>query len=226
MRLFLWRCENKSLPSLNECWGKHRALITRIDKPSRAQLGQFGPYPTLPYHIHFPTLPLPYPTLPLPLPTITFPNHIIPQILHRPFPALTVSYPNVPYPSLPYNALPYNTPTILYPTLPYHTLPLPYPNQSYLLYQTLTYPTLPYPYLYPYPYPTPDTTPTFTLPYPTRGIFGIDYDLRQAPISIQISEVAKDTYKLKIVTSFKGNKSPKMYAFPQNEWIFPSFSIL
>ena len=55
--------------------GKHYALITRVDKPSLAQV---RPYPTLvlPY---YPTLP--YPILPYPIPYLTIP------------PTLTLPYP-------------------------------------------------------------------------------------------------------------------------------------
>ena len=80
-------CLGKSLPSLRD---KHCALITSVNKPSRAQLGQFGPYSTLPYTtstitLLYPTLPhhiTPYPTLPLPLPyftlTLSYPYHTHP----------------------------------------------------------------------------------------------------------------------------------------------------
>ena len=109
----------KSLPSLNDYWGKHHALITSVDKPSRVPRGTTQ---TLPYPTHTPTLPyptLPYPTLPyptLPYPTLPYPT--------LPYP--TLPYPTLPYPTLPYPTLPY--PTLPYPTLPYPTLPLSYPT--------------------------------------------------------------------------------------------------
>ena len=118
--------KGKSLPLLNDYWGKHCALITSMDKLSRAQVGQFRPYPTLPYP--YPTLP--YPTLPYP--TLPYPTPILPFPYPTPFPT--------PYLTLPYPLL-YPTPyhTLLYPTLPYPTL----------IYQTLQYPTSTR------PYPTP-----------------------------------------------------------------------
>ena len=92
-------------------WGKHHALITRVDKKSLAQV---GPYPTLPY----PTLP--YPTQPYP--TLPYPT---PYPLPYPLPYPTLPYPTLPYPTLPYPTLPPTKPNpILPPTLP---LPLPYP---------------------------------------------------------------------------------------------------
>ena len=104
--------KGKSLPSLNDYWGKHFVLITSIDKLSRARVGQFRPYPTptlpyptiLPYHI--PTLPLPYP---------------------YPTPYLTLPYPTptIPYPSLPHSKLPNTTIPHLYPT---HAILYPYPT--------------------------------------------------------------------------------------------------
>ena len=100
-----------NLPSLNDYWGKHRALITRVDKPSRVQMRQLGPYPTLPYPtLPYPTLPypsLPYPTLPYPTPPHPTPPHPTP-------PTPTPLHPTHP---------PYPTPTLTYPTLPYSTLP-------------------------------------------------------------------------------------------------------
>ena len=82
-------------------WGKHHALMTRVDKPSLAQ-------------VRHPTLVLPYPTLPLvPYPTLPL----------VPYPPL----PSPPLPTLPYHTLPCPTP-YPYPT-PYPTLPtLPYPT--------------------------------------------------------------------------------------------------
>ena len=101
-------------------WGKHHALVTRVDKPSLAQVGH---YPTLPLPLPYPTpFSLPYPPLPRPQPYPTLPY---------PLP-----YPTLPYPTLPYPTLPY--PTLPYPTLPYPTLPLP-------LSLPLPYPILPYP---------------------------------------------------------------------------------
>ena len=88
-------------------WGKHHALITRVDKPSLAQVR----HPTL----VLPSPPLPYPPIPSPpLPSPTLPNPTLP-------------YPTLPYPTLPYPILPYPTPT---PTLPY---PTPYPTLPYPL---------------------------------------------------------------------------------------------
>ena len=107
-------------------WGKHHALITRVDKPSLAQV---RPYPTLvlPYHT------LPSPTLP---PTLRYPT--LPYTLPQPY---ALPYPTLPYPT-PNPTLPYPT---LCPALPYPTLPYPHPMPC---------PTLPYPAL-PCPAPTP-----------------------------------------------------------------------
>ena len=124
----------KSQPSLNDYWGKHHALITSVDKPSRASSGTTLtlPYPTLPY----PTLP--YPTLPHPTPPHPTPPHPTPPHPTPPHPTPTLPYPTPPLPlhhPYPSPTIPYPTlPTLPYPTLPYPTLPLPYPT-----------PTLPYP---------------------------------------------------------------------------------
>ena len=145
-----------------------------MNKPSRTQLGQFGPYstPTIPYLYHNPTLPLPlplhYPTPPHPTPPHhitphhTIPHHITPHLTtpyhtllylyFYPTPTIFYPYPILP---LPYPPLPYFTPTLLYPyhTPPHHTLPLSYPT-----------PTRPYPYhILPLPYPTLYTWQAFLL---------------------------------------------------------------
>ena len=110
---------NGKLPSLNDYWGKHCALITGVDKPSRVR--QLKPYPTLPYPTlpystpPHPTPPLPYPTLPLPYPT-----------LPCPYPTLLYPSPTIPSPT-------HLTPTTTLP-LPYQTLPPPQP------YSTILYP--------------------------------------------------------------------------------------
>ena len=91
----------KPLPSLIDYWGKHCALITGVEKPSR--IGQLKPYLTLPY----PTQPYPTP----PHPTPPYPT--------LPYPTLHLPYPTLPYPALP---LPYPYPS--QQTLP-HTPPLP-----------------------------------------------------------------------------------------------------
>ena len=159
-------------------WGNHHALITRVDKPSLAQV---RPYPTL-------VLPYPTPNPSLPYPTLPYPTQPYPTL---PYPTLS---PTLPYPTLPY--------TVPYP-IPYPTLPYPYPTlyplfvfEQQLLFrvdslcdlgfsalgwgkhhalitrvdkpslaQVRPYPTLvlPYPTL---PYPNP-TLPYPTLPYPT-----------------------------------------------------------
>ena len=110
--------------------GKHHVLLTRVDKPSLAQVR-------------------PYPTLVLPYPT---PNSTLPHLPSPPFPSPPLPSPN-PYPTL-YPTLPHPMPcpALPYPTLPYPTLPktLPYPP--------LAYPPLPY--TLPYPNPTlPYTLP-------------------------------------------------------------------
>ena len=51
---------------MSDYWGKHHALITSVDKPSRAQVGQFGPTLPLPKPQPYPTPNLPYNTLPYP----------------------------------------------------------------------------------------------------------------------------------------------------------------
>ena len=97
----------KPLPFINDYWGKHCALITSVDKPSRVR--QLKPYPTPPHPTH-PTLPyptLPYPTLPcpaLPCPALPCPA--------QPYPYPT-TYPSLPYPQAPAHPHPY--PTTPYP---------------------------------------------------------------------------------------------------------------
>ena len=101
--------KGKSLPSLNDYWGKHCALITGMDKLSQAKWDNSDP--TLPH----PTL-LPYPILPYP--TLPYPT--------LPYPIIPFPYPT-PYPT-PYLTLPYPTPYYtLPPTIPYSTLPFPTP---------------------------------------------------------------------------------------------------
>ena len=135
-----------------------------MNKPSRAQLGQFGPYstPTITYLYHNPTLPYPYPYTTLPTPHHTTPHHTTP---HHTTPHQTIPYHTLlylyPYPTptrfypypilpLPYPPLPYFTPTIPHPC---HTLPLSYPT-----------PTRPYPYHILFlPYPTLYTWQAFLL---------------------------------------------------------------
>ena len=113
---YLFSCgdfKGKYLPSLNDYWGKHHALITSMDKLSRAQVGQFGPYPTPPYYTlpyppyHYPTLP--YPTLPYP--TLPYPYHTLPLLYTTP--TLPLPYPTLPFPSIP----------LPYPTMPCHAMP-------------------------------------------------------------------------------------------------------
>ena len=108
----------KSLPSLNDYWGKHHALIASVDKPSRVPSGTTRtlPYPTPPHPtLSYPALPcptLPCPPYPNPLPYPTpYPTPTLP--LHHPYPSPTIPYPALPY---PYRTLPYRTPT---PTRPY-----------------------------------------------------------------------------------------------------------
>ena len=117
--------KGKSLPSLRTI----ETNTVHLNKPSRAQLGQFGPYPTLPY----PTLPhltSPHPTPPHhTTPHHTTPHHTTPHhtlLYLYPYPTPTIFYP-YPILPLPYPPLPYFTPTIFHP---YHTLPLPYPTPT------------------------------------------------------------------------------------------------
>ena len=109
-----------SVQLMSDYWGKHRALTTSVDKPSRAQVGQFGPtrpcpnptlpltYHTIPYHtLLYPcchTTPLLCLTLPLPYPSPTKPYHY-------PYPTLLLLY-LTPKPTIPYPSLPYLTPTL------------------------------------------------------------------------------------------------------------------
>ena len=94
----------KLLPSLNDYWGKHCALITSVDKPSR--VGQLKPYPTPPH----PSPPQPHPT-------------------HPPHPTLSLPYPiPLPYPHPTSTPYPSPTPT---PPLPYHTLPYKHGKPSF-----------------------------------------------------------------------------------------------
>ena len=67
-------------------WGKHHALITRVDKPSLAQVGPY-PTPTLPYPTLPPTLPYPTPNLPYPYP------YSNPYLYHYPYPTHLASLP-------------------------------------------------------------------------------------------------------------------------------------
>ena len=145
-----------------------------MNKPSRAQLGQFGPYstPTIPYLYHNPTLPYPTPTLPYPTPfhhtpahhttpNFTTPHHTSP---HYTTPHYTTPHHTIPYPTLP---LPYLTLTSSYPyhTHPYPTLPLAYPTPTIPYpYHTLPYPTRPFSYhILPLPYFTLYTWQAFLL---------------------------------------------------------------
>ena len=78
-------------------WGKHHVLITRVDKPSLAQV---RPYPTL--VLPYPTSPtLPYPTLPyaLPCPALPYPTVPPPYALPYPHPHPIPPHPNLPYPT-------------------------------------------------------------------------------------------------------------------------------
>ena len=101
--------KGKSLHSLNDYLVNHRSLITSVDKPTKAQLGKFRLYPTIPYPF------LPYPTLPYPTTPLTCP---------------TIPYPTLPYPTLP---CPYHTLSLPYPyiILHYYVLSLPYHTLSY-----------------------------------------------------------------------------------------------
>ena len=121
--------KGKSLPSLNEYWGKHCALITSMDKLYYLEPKWDNsdptlplPYPVLPF---YPTniLPYPIPTLPIsyPIPNLTLPN---------PSPYYTLPYLTIPYPSLPHSKLSNPTLPLPYPspTLPHHTHTLPYPR--------------------------------------------------------------------------------------------------
>ena len=79
------------VPSLNDYCGKHCALITSVDKPSRVR--QLIPYPTLPY-LNYPTLPYPtppHPTPPHPTPPLPYP---IPLPYHT-LPHLYLNYPTL-----------------------------------------------------------------------------------------------------------------------------------
>ena len=115
--------KGKSLPALKDYWGKHCALITSMDKLSRAQVGKFRPfpYPTLSYPTTLPLI-LPYSVLPYPIPTLPLSYSIPYPYLTLPYPLLystpyhTLLYPTLPNPTLNYQTLPYPT-----PTLPHHT---------------------------------------------------------------------------------------------------------
>ena len=82
------------VPSLNDYCGKHCALITSVDKPSRVR--QLKPYPTVPHPTPTHTTP-PHPILPLPYP-IPLPYNTLPHL-----------YPTIPYPinmaSLPFEIM-------------------------------------------------------------------------------------------------------------------------
>ena len=104
--------KGKSLPSLNDYWGKHHALITSVDKPSRAIV---VPYPTPPTPPH----PQLYPTLaPASAPTLPYPS-----------PAPTLSYPTLPYPTPTPYPYPNTLPKRSQPQTLTLTLPLPYPRE-------------------------------------------------------------------------------------------------
>ena len=138
-----------------------------MNKPSRAQLGQFGPCstPTIPYLNHNPTLP--YPTLPLhyPIPPHrtapqpATPHHITTHhtTLHHTTPHYTTPHHITPHHTTPHHTLLYLYP---YPTIfnPYPILPLPYPPLPYFT------PTIPHPY---HTLPQLDPTPTISYPYHT-----------------------------------------------------------
>ena len=101
--------KGKSLPSLNEYWGKHCALITKMDKLYFLEPKWDNSDPTLP--LPYPVLPY-YPTniLPYPIPALPIPYPIPYLTLPNPSPYYTLPYLTIPYPSLPHSKL--SNPTI------------------------------------------------------------------------------------------------------------------
>ena len=87
-------------PSLDDYWGKHCALITCVDKPSRVE--KLKSYPALPTPLH--------PTPSYPTPTLPHPYSLYPTLpLPHPYPSPTIPSPTLPtLPlSLPYLSLPF-----------------------------------------------------------------------------------------------------------------------